>query len=173
MRTLPKGYSLIEVIIYTALVVVVGGVTTALTLQMVLSVGRARASSMAIDGARQALDMMTRDISQADLVYTGSTSSNQLSIRTTNGLSDDDVLPYVYVDYFVNNGILYRHTQGQTVAVSSDSVTVSDLSPVILYDGEAVSVSLSSTYNTGRDDLREQSEVTLHSTVTTRSYANN
>ena len=172
MKIIARGYSLIEVVIYIALVVVVGGITAALTTQMILAVGRARASSVAVDGARRAIEVMTREIVEADLVYANSTGVNQLSIRTSKGLNEDSVLPYVYVDYFVVDGVLYRHQQGEVYPISSDTMNVVSLTPTILYDGEAVSVAVTTEFNTDRSDLREQSAVTLHSTITTRSYAN-
>lgn len=168
---LQKGYSLLEVVIYTALVVVVGGITAALTLQMVMSVGRARASLVAIDNTRRAMDVITRDVSVADNVYTDTTSGTQLSVRTRNNIGTTPPLPYEYIDFFVDasTGILYKHNRGSVEQLISDNAIVTEFAVNPIGDN-MVKVSLTVRYDTAREDLKNQSEVTLHSTITMRSY---
>lgn len=169
----PRGYSLVEVVVYTALVVVVGGVTAALTLQMVLSVGRTRASLTALDNARRAMDVITRDVSVADSVYTPTsepTVTDQLSVRTRSNITTTPPLPYSYIDFFLENGILYKYQEGDFEQITSDNSVVTDFTATPITGHNAVKVSLTVQYDTERVDLQNESEVTLHSTITMRSY---
>lgn len=166
-----KGYSLVEVVIYTALVVVVGGITATLTLQMVLSIGRTRASLTALDNARRAMDIITRDVAYGDSVYDATTGVNQLSIKTRNGIDEAVLpLPYTFIDYFLDNGTLYKHREGGVEQITSNNVVVTDFSTTAITGYNAVKVSITVQYDTARTDLKEQSEVTLHSTISMRSY---
>lgn len=170
-NTKPTGYSLIEVVVYTALVVVVGGVTAALTMQMVQSVGRSRASLTALDNARRAMDVMTREVSYADSIYEPTTdSSSQLSVQTKHGLNEGDPWPYTYVDYFVVDGKLYEKRESGISQITSDNVVVDNFTITSLNNNSAVNIILTVHYLTTRSDLQQQSTVTLHSLIALRSY---
>lgn len=120
-----KGFTLIEALVYIAVVSIVAAAVSALVLWTIRANNKARALRETTDNMRQALDVITREVRQARSVYAPTGSTDQVSLETT-------VLPAGEVISFVD---LYRcgtrlciKREGEAAeALTNDTVEVVDL----------------------------------------------
>lgn len=173
------GYSLVEIIVYVGLVVVIGGITSAMTMQMINATARARASTAAIDNARRVVDIVGREIALADSVYIqtssfGNGATGQISLVTTQNKIAAE--PFTYVDYYLDNGQIYRKREGANAEqITGDNVVVESFLLTHLNGNpqqEAVRFEVRVRYDSAGQNLQNLSAVTLVSTVSMRDYAN-
>lgn len=140
VRSLQKGFTLIELLIYTVLFAIVLAVAVDLFFLSKTLESRVREQQEIDRNARAALLEMTQTIRGASNV-----SSPAL------GISANDVyLNSNAVRYFVNaNGILQKTESGQTADLTSDDVTIENLSFETRGEvGEKPTVSVSFTIRT-------------------------
>jgi len=173
-RQLQKGFSMVEVIAYIALLSIIGLAVTGFVYQLVRFNARARATAQALDDARRALAVITYEVRHAQGVYdpTSSFGSNpgQLSLATT--LSPPAGENGTYVDFYVDTGRLAVKRESQAAQIiTSEDTQVTNLTFTQLDDGlestpEAVRVGL--TVEVEGAAIKEA--VTLYATASLRSY---
>jgi len=105
-----SGTSLIEVVVYIALLAIMGTAITFFAAQIIRHNAHARNTAQVIDSARSTLAFMTSEIRQSSRVYTPTSTlgahPGQLSLATTKDLPSDE--NETYVDFYIDNNRLYQ-----------------------------------------------------------------
>ena len=85
--TSSSGFTLIELIIYSALLVIISGAIIGFFVQLVDVVDTSRRGRESIDNAKRVLDLINQEVRHADSVYTPTSvagaSPGQLGLETT------------------------------------------------------------------------------------------
>lgn len=172
-----RGYTLIELLIYTAMLVIISVVLVASFIQIVNVVETSRRNREALDNARVALDLINQEIRHAESVYTPTsvvdTSPGQLSLETTRDTPTDE--ESTYVDIYVDNQRLFikRESQSDQI-VTSEKVRITSLEFNLLNETatkSAVRTRLTIEYFDVTSGTPSSADsVTLTSTSTVRAY---
>jgi len=169
------GFTLIEVLVYIAVLVIVITVVSTFFLWGVRSNTKAKVMRETLDNNRRAMEIITREIKEAISIYaetsTFDSHPSQLSLETTKHLPEGETT--TYVDFYLSGTQLcFKKESQDPIALTSDKVEVSNLvfSRVITDEIPSVQISLRVDYKdlTGRPEY--QASVNLISTVSLRSY---
>ena len=169
----PSGFTLIEILIYSALLVIIGGVASAYFIQISNISETALRSRESLDNARRAMNVITQEIRHAEAVYTSTsvfdTNPGQLSLETTRDLPADENT--TYVDFYLDDGGIYLKRETKTEElITSEKVQVTDFTFTHLTGGTGNSVQVSLTVQYSDAFLGPATPVTLTQTATLRSY---
>ncbi len=127
---LKKGISLIEAVVYVALLGMIS-VFVANSLISIASVyWRARAEREVLSNARSVLDLVTKAVAQSQEVYGPTSRLNadlgQLSLVT--GATSTPGHTTAYVDFWIDNGLVMMRQEGEgAITLSAASVRVTQL----------------------------------------------
>ncbi len=143
-----EGLTLIEIIIYVALLGSIAVVIANFLLSTVNAYQRARAEREVISNARLLLETVNKSVAQADKVYSPTSRFNQdtgqLSLVTQ--LTPPAGHTTAYEDFWVDNGRLWARKEGQgETPISAASVRVAKFSLEWIIQGlnqEAVKITL-------------------------------
>ena len=173
------GFTLMELLIYTALFVIISVVTISLFIQIVSVTETYRRNRESLDNARRAMDVITQEIKHAKSVYTPTSvlgsHPGQLSLETTRDADAETIKETTtYVDFYLDADHLYLKREGQNSPqiITSEKVKVSNLVFTLLNNS-----------GTGNPTIRTQitvvyadpihgstNSVSLVSTTSLRSY---
>lgn len=168
-----KGFTLIEVLIYAAMLAIISLVVLIFVNQLLGVNETTRRTRESLDNARRALDTIAQEIRHAESIYTPTsvfgTNPGQLSLATTRDLPADENL--TYVDFYVDSGSLYIKREGQSdQLLTSEKVKVTNLTFVnnSTGGGDAIRISITVEY---KDPITgPKNAVTLTSTSVLRTY---
>lgn len=123
-----EGFTLIEIIIYLALLGGIAVFAVNFLLQTVSVYRRTAAEREVISNARLLLEFLDKTISESSEIYrpasTFFSDTGQLSLFSTATSTPEH--PGVYIDFWADNGVLYVKQDGQaTTTLSASSVRVS------------------------------------------------
>ncbi len=170
------GFTLIEVLIYIAVLVIIITAVSAFFLWGIRSNTKAKVMRETLDNSTRAMETLTREIKEAKSIYTptsvfDSHPGGQLSLETNKYLPVGEST--TYIDFYLCGTQLCLKKESQDpIALTSDKVEVSNLvfSRIITNEIPSVQVSLNVDYkdSTGRPEY--QASVNLISTVSLRGY---
>ena len=171
-----KGFTLIELVIYTALLVVVSVVSISFFIQVVGVTESSRRSREALDNAKRAIDVMSQEIKNAKSIYTPTNifgvHPGQLSLETIRDLPADE--NSTYVDFYVDDERLYIKKEGQAAElVTSEKVKVTNLVFTLLSPTSSspeVKIEITVAYADQVSGTSGVASVSLESTAELRSY---
>lgn len=167
------GFTLIEVLIYSAILAIVSLVVIVFFNQLIGVNETARRAREATDNARRGLDTISQEIRHAESIYTPTStfgsSPGQLSLETTRDLPADH--DKTYVDFYVDNEQLFIKREGENEQrLTSEKVKVTNLTFTNLNGATtwpAIRISLTIEY---RDPVSgPKNQVTLLTTAVLRS----
>ena len=170
-----KGFTLIELVIYSVLVLIVGIVAISIFLQIINLGESSRRTREELDNAGRSLDIIAQEVRHAKSVYTPTsvffpTNPGQLSLETTRDLPTDE--NSTYVDFYVDDGGIYVKREGQAVElITSEKINVTDLEFTYLSSSNSnpsVKIKLTAEFKGLVAGFAKP--VTLESTATLRSY---
>lgn len=171
-----KGFTLIEMLAYVALMVLAIATIAAFVSWLVKINSYAQINATVLENAKSAMGMMAQEIRHAESVYTPTSvfgvHPGQLSLETArNAPAGEDT---AFVDVYADSERLYvkRESAAETLA-TSERTRVTNLVFTHLYPTStipAVRIELTMEYDTPSPEIRERSRVSLSSTVSLRSY---
>ena len=171
-----SGLSLLEIVIYTALLALVAVVLTTFASRVIQRNAHARITDQALDNARGAMSTLVFEIRHAGGIYdptsTFDVHPGQLSLATTENLpaGEDET----YVDFYIDDDRLYRKREGQNAElITSEQVRVTNF--VVTYlnqtsSAPAIRIQLAIAPATGSASVIAEGTVSLVSTASLRSY---
>ncbi len=136
-----KGFSLIEMLLYLGIFVIlfaliISFVTWVYKINIRSTIKRELSSDI-----RNVMDIIGREIRQAESIYSPLTSLSQLSLKTNYYLPVDE--PFSYIDFFVcGDQICFKKENQDPVSLISEKTTLKELSFKIT-DFNAVTIYLS------------------------------
>ena len=174
-KNLPVGFTLIEILIYIAVLVIIITVVSSFFLWDIRSNTKTKVMRETLDNNRRAMEIITRETKEAMSIYAETSTFNshpgQLSLETTKYLPEGESTAYVDF-YLCGTQLCFKKESQDPIALTSDKVEVSNLvfSRVITGEIPSVQVSLKVDYKdlTGRSEY--QASVNLISTISLRSY---
>ena len=168
-----KGFTLIEVLIYAALLVVIGIVVSAYFIQITNIAESSRRSRESLDNARRVMNIVTQEIRHAEAVYTPTsvfgTNPGQLSLETIRDLPADENT--TYVDFYLDDSGVYVKRENQVEElISSEKVQITNFTFAHLTGGSGNAVQVSLTVQYSDAFTGPLTPVTLTQTASLRSY---
>lgn len=130
MRCNSRGISLIEVVIYVALLGMIAVFVANSLISIVNTYARARAEREVLNNARSVLELFTKSIAQSQEIYTPTSRFNadagQLSLLTSATSTVGHTT--AFTDIWVDGGAALMRQEGEgTVTISAASVRVTAL----------------------------------------------
>jgi len=170
-----KGFTLIEMLIYIAVLSIIILAVSSFFLWTVRSNTKAKAMRETQDNARRIMEIMTSEIKEAKNIYTPTSifdsHPGQLSLETTKYLPEGETKSYI--DFYLCEERLCLKKESQNpITLTSDQVKVSNLVFTQIVSGEIPSIQIDLRIDfkdtTGRPEY--QASVNLKSTASLRSY---
>lgn len=173
---LKKGFTLIEMLMYVAIMIVVGSVLVVFIPQVTRQNAYMQAKSEVLDNATSIMATMEKEIKHSVSVYIPTTvfdtSPGQLSLETRfNTISTEES---TFVDFYVDDDRLYIKREEQSAQLLlSDKIKIDSLIFTNLNAGgdyPVIRIALTASYDSSSSEVSAQSQVTLTSTVSAREY---
>lgn len=167
-----KGFTLIEMVVYVALI----GVIFVVLFEIIFFIIRANNKIIALtkisSNAHSAMERMTYEIVNSQNIYLPtsnfSSSDAQLSLATEIGASLNEEI--TFVDFYIEDGTLFLKKEGiNPIALISSDVSVSDLEFLYYKNNSRESVTIDMTVNS-KNSAMSDSEIHLVNTVALRSF---
>jgi prepilin-type N-terminal cleavage/methylation domain-containing protein len=170
-----KGFTLIEVLIYIAVLVIIITAVSAFFLWGIRSNTKAKVMRETLDNSSRAMKTITREIKEAISIYTETSTFDshpgQLSLETTKYLPAGERTTYVDF-YLCGTQLCFKKESQDPIALTSNKVRVSNLvfSRIITNEIPSIQINLNIDYKdlTGRPEY--QASVNLISTTSLRKY---
>ena len=171
-----KGFTLVEMIMYVAIMTIVGSVIVVFIPQLTRKNAYIQAKGEVFDNMTSAMEIMAREIKNSESVYASTTvfdaNPGQLSLETSyNTIPTEDS---TFVDFYVDGDRLHVKREEQTEELLlSDKIKINSLVFTNLNAGgnyPIIRIVLTASYDTPSQEVTEQSRVTLTSTVSARDY---
>ncbi len=175
IRNSCRGFTLIETLLYTALVSAVAGSITLFLINNMSAYSKATAQQNAFNNANDALRLITNEIKYATGVYTPTSvfnsDSGQLSLETAlNAPAGENA---AFVDFYIDNGRIYEKRDGfaSLFPLTSERVFVERLRfgrKTATTTRDSISVDIQARINTVSAKPSDQARVTLTSSASVR-----
>jgi len=170
-KPLQKSFTLIEILVYIAVLSIVMIAIVSFVLWFIHSNTKAKAMRETLDNTRRAMEIMTYEIKEARSIYTPTTTSTQFSLETTKYLPEGEEMSFIDF-YLCDYRLCFKKESQDPIALTSDSVEISNLVFTRIVSGEVPSIQIDLTidYKNPTNRPEYQASVNLTSTVSLRSY---
>lgn len=170
------GLTLVEVLVYAALLAITTTVLIRFALQINQRTAVARTTSTVLSNAHGALTLLTREIQHANGVYDPTSvfdiHPGQLSLATYQNLPADE--KETYVDFYIDDDRLYRKRESQPAElVTSENIRITNLTFTYLNQGSrtpAVQINLTAAPANTASPSASQSTITVTTSASFRAY---
>jgi type II secretory pathway pseudopilin PulG len=166
------GFTLMEALLYMAILVVILSVVVSLFLWAVRSQAKAQATRTVADNTRNVVQVMLREIREAHSLYTPTmTASNQLSLETRQDVPSGETS--TYLDFFLcGTRVCLKREFQNPIALTSEQVQVTNLKFVEVSTGSVPSVQIifDMVYDNPNNKPELDVSVQIQTTSSMRSY---
>jgi type II secretory pathway pseudopilin PulG len=166
-----KGFTLIETLVYIGVLTIIVGVVFSFLIWSVRSSTKIKVMREVSDNARRAMEIMVYEIKEARNIYTPTTTSTQLSLKTLYYLPTGE--DTTYIDFYICGTQLCLKKESQNpITLTSDNVEVSNLvfSRIVTGQIPSVQIELEIDYKNLSGRPEYQASANLKSTASLRSY---
>lgn len=166
-----KGFTLVEILVYIGIFFLVITIIISFVFWLVRSNTKLKVMREALDNANRIMEIITYETKGAKSIYTPTTTSNQLSLETTNYLPEGEET--TYIDFYLCDSALCLKKESQdSVVLTSDSVEITNLVFTRIVSGQAdcIQIDLSVSYKNPANRSEYRALVDLTSTVSLRIY---
>jgi Tfp pilus assembly protein PilV len=170
-----RGFTLIEIMVYAAVLVVLVLVIFSFLAWAIKSNAKTKAMRETLGNARRAMEIISYEIKGAESIYTPTSifdsNPGQLSLKTTRYLPDGEEASYIDF-YLCDDRLCLKKESENQIALTSEMVKVSDLvfSRIISGENSSVQIDLKVDYNNSTNKPEYQSSINIESVVSLRSY---
>ncbi|MCK4891245.1 MAG: prepilin-type N-terminal cleavage/methylation domain-containing protein [Candidatus Pacebacteria bacterium] len=168
-----EGFTLIEMIVYVALVGIISIVLFNVTFFVIRANNKIIALSKVSSNANSVMERMTYEIVNSKYIYLPtsnfSSSDAQLSLVTEVGASSNEDI--TFIDFYVEDGTLFLKEEGldDPIALTSSDVLVSDMEFLYYKNDSRESVTVDMTIQ-AKNSAMSDSIIHLVNTVALRSF---
>ncbi len=166
-----KGTTLIEVMTYVVILTIIILTILSFFIWALQSSRKINAMKEVLNSNRNAMQIISHEIMEANSIYYPTSSSTQLSLETSKyAQSGEDIS---YIDFFVCGTRLCMKKEGlDPVAITADSVLVSDLrfKQISTSTAPSIQIYLETRYKTNSDSFSSNAVVGATSTAVLRFY---
>ena len=170
-QILKSGFTLMEILIYIAVLAIIVLAVSAFLTWSIKSNAKTEAMREVSDNARRAMEIMTYEIREAKSIYTLTSTSTQFSLETTHYLPEGET--FTYIDFYLCDSNLCLKKESQNpISLTSDSVEVKNLvfDQIITGEAPSIQINLKIDYKNPNKRPEYQASVELNSTASLRSY---
>jgi len=162
-----EGFSLLEIVISVAIFSIILFAVVSIFLSMNNSNLKTTASREVSENVRMAIEKITYEIRSAKSIYTPTTTASQLSLETSKNLPGGET--NTFIDFFLcGSAICFKKESQDPVAITSNSVQITNLTFSQILTGSKPSVQIDLTANSGSGV--NYSSINIKSTASLRSY---
>ena len=165
------GFTLIETLVYIGILSIVVTVIFSFLVWSVRSATKIKVMRETSDNARRAMEIMVYEIKEARNIYTPTSTSTQLSLKTIHYLPTGENT--TYIDFYICGTQLCLKKESQSpIALTSDNVEVNNLvfTPVVTGQIPSVQIELKINYKNPSGRPEYQASADLKSTASLRNY---
>ena len=168
-----RGFTIIELVIYSAALMILVGTVAALLFWMVRANNQVYVRNEVVASMEHALSQMSSEIREAQSVYIPTTvaSPPQISLQTRNNIPADETS--TYIDFFLCGTRLCVKRESQNPrALTSEKVEIQSLTFTQVQTGSAPSIHIviEAAYVNPGNRLDYAASQRLQTTVSLRSY---
>ncbi|MCH7828737.1 type II secretion system protein [Patescibacteria group bacterium] len=121
------GFTIIEFVVYIAVLAILGGVTSTLFLWTLKAHTKTQVLQETTSSAQLAMDRVMYEIREAESLYLPTTTATQVSLKTKTSIPPGETLGYI--DFFLCGEALCIKKEGEaTLALTPNTVEVTNLS---------------------------------------------
>lgn len=169
-----RGFTLIEMLIYAAIVSLIASILTISVANNLKSYGKSEARQNVLVNVNDALRFIIDEIKYAKSIYTPTSvfgsSNGQLSLETVYNVPTGE--SSTYVDYYLDGGIIYEKRESQTpTPLTSDRVTVTSLmftDSIATSTKDSITVQIQARINSPSGLSEDHASTTIQSTASIR-----
>ena len=168
-----RGFTIIEMVFYTAIVGIIGSVLTLFLLNSLKAYNKTQAIQHVFNNVNGSLRTITDEIKYARSIYTPTTilnsDSGQLSLETALNAPVGE--PTTFADFYLDNGRIYEKREGSAaVALTSERVFITALRFSSVSNNGKVSAiaQITGRINTASTKPEDQAQLTLSSSAALR-----
>ncbi len=164
-----KGFTTVEVLVFISILLLVFLIVAGFIFWFNYSNSKAKADREVLENSRSAIETMLYEIKGAESVYTPTTTSSQLSLRTYDYLPSGEGTSYI--DFFLcGTRICFKKESQNPVFLTSDAIEVTTLEfvHISINGSDSVRIHLVANYKTSSLELASSADLT--STASLRSY---
>ncbi|MDP2735359.1 MAG: type II secretion system protein [bacterium] len=165
-----SGFTLVEFIVYIAVLAVLGGSVSAMFLWTVQAHAKSRVLQEAVSGSSLAMDTVLREIREAERIYLPTSTEAQVSLKTKTFMLPGETSGFI--DFFLCEERLCMKKEGQLpVALTPGSVEVSSLEFVFIstdMDFPSVRMTMEVSYKNPNNRPELTASVALSATASPR-----
>jgi len=166
-----KGFTLIEMVVYAALLVLIVGAISVLLFGTLKSHAKTRVTRDVMHNITLAVDAVFLEVKEAEDIYDSTTSTDQLSLVTTKNIPTGETV--TYVDFFICDTRLCIKRENQSpIALTSESVEIRSLEFKKVVTGLIPSIQMTLLIGSNNPNNRPELEAEIEtiSVVSFRTY---
>lgn len=167
-----KAFTLIEVLVYIAILAIIVSVVFSSFLWIGRSGTKTKAMREVLNNASLSMEKMTYEIREAKSVYSPTTDSVQLSLETTKYLPTGEEITYIDF-YLCGTRLCFKKESYDTIALTSDKVEVKEINFAQIATTStipSVQISLVIDYKNPHNRPEYRASINLTSTASLRAY---
>lgn len=167
-----RGFTLIEVVVYTAVLFVVMTVIISFLLWAMQARNKSGAMREVLDNTQRIMSVISYEIKGAKSIYTPTTASTQLSLETLKYPPAGEETSYI--DFYLASSTIFLKKESQNpIALNSDRVEIKGLNFDIIFATDttpSVRISLELMYKNPNNRADLAASMSETSTVSMRNY---
>ena len=170
-----KGFTLIELVIYTAAFAIIATLLTLFVFNLIRVQAKIRISKEVSENSQRAMEIMLWEIRHAQVVYTPTsvfdTSPGQLTLETSQNTPEEE--DTTYIDFYLgSDDRLYLKREGQeTEALTPEDIKINTLvfNYLRVTGTDSIRIELSASYRSASLKPAYQATTTLISSASLRN----
>jgi len=171
LKNTQKSFTLAEILVYLGVFSIIITVVISFILWMTRSNTKTKVMRETLNCAERAMKIMAYEVKEAESVYSPTTTSSQLSLKTKKYLPAGENRSYIDF-YLCDSRICFKKESQDPIFLTSDSIEVNNLAFTQVRSGNSSSVQIDLTVNYKNPTNRPEYEASVHLTSTTslRNY---
>lgn len=176
MITNKRGFTLIEILIYAAVLAIIVSAVSLYFIWVTRSNTKTKAMKETLNSAERAMEIITYEIKEAESIYIPTslfdTQTGQLSLKTKKYLPEGETISYIDF-YLCGDQLCFKKESQNPISLTSDRVKLTKLEFrrfVNTSTTPSIQINLKIDYKTPAEKPEYQASIDLTSTASLRIY---
>src|SRR3990167_6165146 len=169
-----KGFTLIEILVYIAILAIIFFVIVSFLIWSIRANAKAKVMNEVLNSAKRAMEVISYEVREANSIYDPTSAfgshPGQLSLETVHYLPIGEEITFVDF-YLCGTQLCLKKESEDPIALTLDSVEVESLifTKIVVDDASSIQVDLTVKYNSSSDRSEYQASNNLRSAASLRS----
>jgi type II secretory pathway pseudopilin PulG len=166
-----RGISLVEILVYIGVFSLIAVVIVSFVFWLIRSNIKAKVVRETLNNSKRIMELMTKEIREAESVYIPTTSSTQLSLKTIKHLASGEEISFIDF-YLCGTRICLKKESQDPIFLSSENIEVNNLVFTQIASDQAanIQIDLGVNYKNPGDRPEYRALIDLTSSASLRSY---